>query len=201
MQIILNTNFGSNPALPLGPVPGFRDNFNRDSPDSLGTTSGENRMWLYESNGEAPYWRISSGGTAVLVSGAGLNSAVVDALTANGTYKVTAASMGSNRRGGPALRFRDINNHLFLWQPAPTDPVALYKRVNGVATRIGDSTYVPNNGDVYQVSLSGPTIKVGIAGSQRISVTETDLMNETRHGLIGTSQALQMGWDDISFTP
>lgn len=200
MDIVMNTSF-ANSLLPSAPMPGFLDNFDR-AVAPLGVTSRDGRPWQYFSNGEAPLWRTSSGGTAVLISGAALNAAVVDALASNGTYKVTAASLGSNRRGGPALRFRDMDNHLFIWQPAPTDPIALYKRVGGTSTRIGDSTtYVPSNGDVYTVELYGPNIIVKVNGTARIAAVETALQGETRHGLIGTSSALQMGWDDISFTP
>ena len=200
MDIVMNTSF-ANSLLPRAPMPGFSDNFDR-AVAPLGATSGEGRAWQYFSNGEAPLWRTSSGGTAVLVSGAALNAAVVDALASNGTYKVTAASLGSNRRGGPALRFRDMDNHLFLWQPAPADPIALYKRVGGTATRIGEAgSYVPTNGDVYTVELSGPNVIVKVNGTTRITAIEPALQGETRFGLIGTSSALQMGWDDISFTP
>lgn len=200
MDIVLNTAF-ANSLLPMAPVPGFSDDFNRPVGASLGSTSGEGRMWQYGSNGEAPLWRTSSGGTAVFISGGAISAAVVDAMASNGVLQVTAASLGSNRRGGPAFRYKDINNHLFIWQPDATSPLGMFRRVNGTAVRIADSTYTPSNGDVYRVELSGPNIIFKVNGTVRMTATETAHMGETRQGLIGTTQALQMGWDDISFTP
>lgn len=199
MDIIMNTSF-QNSLLPMAPKPGFSDNFDRPVAP-LGVTSGGGRPWQYFSNGVAPVWRTSSGGTAVMVSGAPLSAAVVDGLASDGRYQVTCASLGSTRRGGPALRFRDIDNHLFLWQPSATEGVALYKRINGTATRVADTPYIPSDGDSYNIVLNGPNVIVGIAGVQRMAATITELMGETRHGLIGTTTSLQMGWDTLIFTP
>lgn len=200
MDIILNTYF-NNSLLPRVQQPGFFDNFDRPVGTSLGVTSGEGKLWRYESNGVTPLWRTSSGGTAVLISGDTRNTAWVDALATNGKLGVTATSLGSNRIGGVVFRYQDINNHLFAWQASDTAGLAIYKRVAGTATKIGDSAYVPVNGDVYEVELNGSNIILRVNGSTKATATEATFLGETRMGLVGTSSAFQMGWDNMSFTP
>jgi len=200
MDIILQTYF-NNSLLPQGQRAGTFDNFDRPVGTSLGVTSGDGKLWRYESNGVTPLWRTSSGGTAVNVSGDSRNVAYVDALATNGKLSVTAASLGSTRVGGLAFRYQDINNHLFVWQASDTAGLAIYKRVAGTATKIGDSTYVPVNGDVYEVELNGSNIILRVNGSTKATATESTFLGETRMGLVGTSSSFQMGWDNFSFTP
>ncbi len=200
MDIILNTYF-NNSLLPKAQAAGFFDNFDRPVGTSLGSTSGEGKLWRYESDGATPLWRTSSGGTAVNVSGSGRNTAFVDALATNGKLSVTAASLGSNRVGGLVFRYQDVNNHLFAWQASDIAGLAIYKRVAGAATKIGDSTYVPVNGDVYEVELNGSNIILRVNGSTKATATESAFLGETRMGLVGTSSSFQMGWDNATFTP
>lgn len=183
------------------PVPGFSDNFDRPVGTSLGLTSGESKPWMYDTDGATALWRTSSGGTAVCVSGSGLNIAYVDAAATNGVFAITMASLGSSRRGGPVFRYRDINNHLFIWQPSPTEGPALYKRVNGVSTRLGDTTYIPADGDIYEVELNNANIIVKIGGVVRITAVETAFQGDTRHGMVTSSSSFQMGFDNVRFTP
>jgi len=181
--------------------PGFFDNFDRPAGQALGLTSGEGKAWRYESTGVTPTWRTSSGGAAVNVSGDSRNVAWVDALATNGKLGVTAASLGSYRVGGLVARYQDIQNHLFVFQASDTAGLAIYKRVAGTATKIGDSSYIPANGDVYELELNGSNIILRVNGSTKTTATETTFLGETRMGLLGTSSAFSMGWDNISFTP
>lgn len=199
MDIIMNTSF-ANSLLPRAPMPGFSDNFDRPA-GPLGVTSGEGRAWQLASTGGPPLWQASSRGHAVYVGGASIAAAVVDALAADGVFQVTAAIQGSVRRGGPIFRYRDMNNYLFVWQPTPTTGLCMYRRVNGSSTRISESTYIPSDGDVYRVEMNGPNIIFRVNGTSRMTVTETAYMGETRHGLVGTTEAQFMGWDNMSFTP
>jgi hypothetical protein len=198
MDIVMNTTYSSS-LLPRVPQPGFSDDFGR-AIGPLGVTSGEGRAWEFDSNGVAPDWRVTSVGTASLFAGAAINTAVVDALTNNGTLTVTASSLGSNRRGGVVLRCQDAMNNLFLFQSAAGSGLTLFKRVAGTATSIATSSYIPANGDVYSVALFNSNITVKVNGATIITATDATFQGETRHGLYGTSDALLMGWDNISFT-
>jgi len=200
MDIILNTYF-SNSLLPRAQAPGFFDNFDRPAGQALGVTSGEGKTWRYESTGTTPVWRTSSGGAAVNVSGDSRNVAWVDALATNGKLGVTATSLGSYRLGGLVARYQDINNHLFVFQASDTAGLAIYKRVAGTATKIGDSSYIPANGDVYELELNGSNIILRVNGSVKTTAIDTAFLGETRMGLLGTSSAFSMAWDNITFTP
>ena len=200
MDIILQTYF-NNSLLPQGQRAGFFDNFDRPVGTSLGVTSGEGKLWRYESTGVTPLWRTSSGGTAVCISGDSRNVAYVDALATNGKYAVTAKSLGSSRVGGLVFRYQDINNHLFLWQSSATAGLAIYKRVAGTATKIGDSAYIPADNDVYEVEMNGSNIILRVNGATITTATESAFLGETRMGLVATSSSFQMGWDNATFTP
>jgi len=200
MDIILQTYF-NNSLLPQGQRAGFFDNFDRPVGTSLGVTSGEGKLWRYESTGVTPLWRTSSGGTAVCISGDSRNVAYVDALATNGKFAVTAKSLGSSRVGGLVFRYQDINNHLFLWQSSATAGLAIYKRVGGTATKIGDSSYIPADNDVYEVELNGSNIILRVNGATITTATESAFLGETRMGLVATSSSFQMGWDNATFTP
>ena len=200
MDIILNTYF-NNSLLPRAQAPGFFDNFDRPVGTSLGVTSGEGKLWRYESNGVTPLWRTSSGGAAVNISGGSRNTAWVDALATNGKLGVTAVSLGSYRVGGLVFRYQDINNNLFAYQAAADAGIAIYKRVAGTSTKIGDSSYIPSDGDVYEVELNGSNIILRVNGVTKATATESAFIGETRMGLVGTSSSFQMGWDNMSFTP
>jgi len=201
MLINLKGRSGS-PLNPIKALPGFTDNFNRASGDAIGFTSGENRPYLLAGTGTAPVWQINSAGGAHLVSGSGgLNVAVLNGLSADGTLKVTAQGLGSSRRGGLAFRYRDIDNLFMLYQASNTSPLGIHRRLNGAtAVQVGFSTYTPADGDVYQVIMAGSNIQVLVNGTQIMSITDSSLASETRHGLYGSSLAFGMDWDDLSFT-
>jgi hypothetical protein len=201
MLINLKGRSGS-PLNPIKDLPGFTDNFNRASGDAIGFTSGENRPYLLAGTGTAPSWKINSTGGAYLASGSGgLNVAVLNGLSPDGTLQVTAKTLGSSRRGGLAFRYRDIDNLFMLYQASNTSPLGVYRRLNGAtAVQVAISTYTPADGDVYQVILAGNNIQVLVNGAQIMSLTDSNLASETRHGLYGSSLAFSMMWDDLSFT-
>ena len=202
MDIILNTYF-NNSLLPKAQQPGFFDNFDRPVSDTamLSMTSGEGRAWRYDSTGIAPVWRCDSLGRAVNRSGDLRNFAWLDGLATNGKLKVTAAALGSSRGGGPVFRYQDALNHLFAVQGTASGPLRIYKRVNGSSTMIAESTYVPVDGDVYEVELNGQNIILRVNGNTITTATESAFLGETRMGLYGSSSSFSMAWDDIRFTP
>ena len=201
MLINLKGRSGS-PLNPLKAFPGFSDNFNRASGDAIGFTSGENRPYTLAGTGTAPSWLIHSTGGAYLASGSGgLNVAVLNGLSPDGTLQVTAKTLGSSRRGGLVFRYKDIDNSFQLYQASSTSPLGVYRRLNGVtAVQVAISTYTPSDGDVYKVILAGNNIQVLVNGTQIMSFNDSNLTSETRHGLYGSSLAFSMVWDDLSFT-
>jgi hypothetical protein len=200
MDIILNTYF-NNSLLPRAQQPGFFDNFDRTPGTPLGLTSGEGKPWRYESTGITPVWRINSLGQAVNTSGDLRNFAWVDALATNGKLSVTAVTLGSFRKGGLVFRYQDPLNHLFAVQGTPSGPLAIFKRVNGTSYQIAESTYVPVDGDVYEVELNGPNIIFRVNGSTKMTATESAFLGETRMGLYGSNDSFSMAWKPIRFTP
>lgn len=201
MDIVLATVF-NNPLLPRIPVPGFTDNFNRVSGDPLGFTSAESKPWNIVALTGSPVWQISSDGAASLAAASsGLNVAVVDGMSGNGTLVATAKALGTQRRGGLAFRYQDIDNHLAIYQATSGGFLNLYKRIGGAtATSIATSTYTPVDGDVYSVVLAGSSITVKVNGNSIMTATETAFSGATYHGLYGSKDALGMRWDDISFS-
>jgi hypothetical protein len=202
MDIILNTYF-NNSLLPRVQQPGFFDNFDRPVSDTaqLSMTSGEGKLWRYDSTGIAPVWRCDSLGRAVNRSGDLRNFAWLDGLATNGKLKVTAAALGSTRKGGPVFRYQDALNHLFAVQATAGAPISLYKRVAGSSYILATSSYVPVDGDVYEVELNGQNIILRVNGSTVVTATESAFLGETRMGLYGSSDSFSMAWDDIRFTP
>lgn len=200
MDIILNTRF-VNSLLPRVPQPGFFDNFNRTAGQQLGFTSGENRPWKLFSNGAPSSWIITASGTADYVSGGGINVAAVDAFASNGTLSVKIVAMGGSlRHAGPAFRVIDASNHFFVHQSDPASGIQLYKRVNGTASSVATSTYIPSVGDVYTIQLADSNIIVQVNGSTKITATDTTFQGETRHGIYANNDTPAFEWDDISFT-
>ncbi len=202
MDIILNTYF-NNSLLPRAQRPGFFDNFDRpvSDIDQLSVTSGEGVRWRYDSTGIASIWRCDSLGRAVNREGDLRNFAFVDALATNGKLKVTAGALGSTRKGGPVFRYQDALNHLFAVQATASSPLSLYKRVNGTSYLLATSTYVPVDGDIYEIELNDANIIFRVNGSTIVTATESDFLGETRMGLYGSSDSFSMAWDDIRFTP
>lgn len=201
MDIILNTYF-NNSLLPRVQQPGFFDNFDRPVSDitKLGATSGEGRVWRYESTGITAVWRCDSLGRAVNRSGDLRNFAWLDGFATNGKLKVTAAALGSTRKGGPVFRYQDPFNHLFAVQATAGAPISLYKRVAGTSYVLATSSYVPVDGDVYEVELNGQNITLRVNGNTVVTATESAFLGETRMGLYGSSDSFSMAWDDIRFT-
>lgn len=200
MDIILNTYF-NNSLLPRAQRPGFFDNFDRTPSDTaqLGATSGEGKLWHYESTGATSVWRCDSLGRAVNRSGDLRNYAWADAQATNGKLSVTAASLGSHREGGLVFRYQDPQNHLFAVQGDPDAPLGLFKRVNGNSYLLAKSTYIPQDGDVYEAELNGPNILFHVNGSTKVTATESDFLGETRMGLYGASGSWSMAWDNIRY--
>lgn len=196
MDIVLNTTF-NNPNLPIAPIPGFVDDFDRPAASSLGTTI-DGKEW---SHFFGTPWSITSDGHATGLQAAPV--AVVDALTPNGTISATvgkAASAGADQRGGIAVRAKDDRNYIFVMNHSSGDRMNLYVREDG-ASVISQSVGPPMaTGDTLSMELSGQQLTIFLNGAELYSTTVAHHAGETRHGLYATL-GCDMEWDSISFTP
>lgn len=203
MDIVLNAVF-NNPRLPIVPVPGFLDDFNRPAADTLGTTV-DGKPWVVHDYGNSPsVWGTFGNGRAGMKEAiAQRHFAVVDALVPDGTLTARVGSIDTtDRRTGIALRYVDLDNYLVLLAGTP-----LYTRLTLEMRLAGSYTVLARNddvalaaGDTITVTLNGPTIRVDVNGTERINAQVPDLTTATRHGLYGFATT-RSTWDSIEFTP
>lgn len=196
MDIVLNTIF-NNPNLPVIPVPGFHDNFNRAASSTLGTTD-DGKEWNFF--GFVP-WKVVSPGHA---AGFGTSlHAAVDGLTPNGTLTTVvgkAATESADKRAGLVFRMLDRDNYLYLC-PNTTNTLTLYGRVGGSLTvnqSISGETLT--TGDTLAVAMDGPSITILRNGIAVHTATISDLTSATLHGFYGNISS-DAEWDSIEFIP
>lgn len=194
MDIMLNTLF-NNPNLPLVPMLGFTDSFDRAAGSSLGTTD-DGKAWTYF--GLEP-WTITADGHASS-DGAG-TFAVVDALTPNGTLTTTVgreASEGGDYRSGLAMRAVDSSGYVGVY-PNTSGTLTLYVRAGNApvsSQQISGTTLA--TGDTYSMTMVGTQLTVTYNGSEVLTETVTHHADVTTHGLYATSGS-DTEWDSISF--
>lgn len=193
MRIVMNTRY-HNPNLPVIPLPGFSDNFNRPAANTLGATSAEGRVWRYS---HTP-WVITENDTATNVGG---GTAHVDALTPNGMLSATLATpQHEELRCGLALRVQDAENFIYAVLSSTGAPT-IYSRVNESNTNLGSGpTVTLAPGDVFSAILDGPEITVLINSEVIVSATTELFQTETRHGLFAWNSKADAEWDAIEFT-
>lgn len=196
MDIILNTTF-NNPNLPVVPIPGFTDSFDRPAAASLGTTD-DGKEWSHF--GATP-WNITSDGHAIGLQAAPV--AVVDSLATDGTLTARvgkAPSAGADQRGGIVLRALDDRSYIFVSNHNTGNSLNLYVRDDGTSV-ISQMVGPPlATGDIISVTLSGEQLSIAVNGDTLYSETFTQYVGETRHGMYSHS-ACDMEWDWIEFTP
>lgn len=196
MDIVLNTIF-NNPNLPIIPVPGFHDNFNRAASSTLGTTD-DGKEWNFF--GFVP-WKITANGTATGL-GSGQHAAV-DALTADGTLSVKvakAATAAADKRAGLLFRMTDRDNYYYLC-PNTSGVLTLYGRV-GAALTVNKSFagVIPITGDTLAVVLSGAQVVIKVNGATVGTETLPELVAATLHGLYSNASS-DAEWDSVEFIP
>src|SRR5699024_6868417 len=92
VDIVLNTVF-NNPNLPIIPVPGFSDGFNRPVADSLGETDTGKPWVVIDSGSTTSTWGTYGNGTAGMKSASSAyHLAVANALTSDGVLRAKVSS-------------------------------------------------------------------------------------------------------------
>lgn len=195
MDIVLDTVFG-NPNLPVVPIPGFRDDFDRPAAASLGATT-DGKPWTYSGTP----WRLTGNGTATSDPDGSLWAAV-DALTPNGTVTgvvAKAPSEGSDSRFGLALRAVDNANYIWLTNNT-ADVLTLYVTVDGATdsttTITGQSL---TDGSVITAVLDGPSITVLHNGVQVHQQNVTQHATAQLFGFYARSST-DAEWESIEMT-
>lgn len=198
MDIILQTDFGNNGRLPLVPVPGFFDDFDRPAGPLGSTPAG--RPWQFLSSVSNPVFAIDTSGQAGLASGGGNNIAYVDTAAYNGTYEITPAVLGSEQAGGPAFRIRDLDNYLRISTTSdPAHPLILSKRLGAVQSTVATSTAGYTAGDVIAVVLDGANITVKKNGATIMTAVVNDFRYETKAGIFTSNASYGMKFDNARF--
>lgn len=194
MDIVLNTTF-NNPRLPVVPIAGFTDDFNRPA-GPLGVTV-DGKVWEYRDNP----WQLTGDGAATGLSSGGW--AAVDALTADGILTgvvATKSTSGADQRFGLALRVVDRNNYLWLGNNT-AGTLTLYATVDGSTVSSNPiSGKALADGTVVAAELDGTTVTVRLDGVTVHTQTVTHHALATRHGLYSHTSA-DAKWDSIQFTP
>lgn len=195
MDIILNTTF-NNPRLPVVPLLGFLDDFNRPGALGLGHTA-DNKPWEYSGS---LAWSITENQTAASLGGSMF--AVAEGNTPNGTLMAVVAKAPSDNdyRAGLALRVKDAGNMLWV-SPNTAGSLTFYGRLEGSTTinePIGGGLA---DGDVLSVEMSGSNFTVKLNGDTVHTTTVPIHAEETRHGLMAFSSRVDAEWDSIEFIP
>lgn len=204
MDIVLNTIF-NNPNLPKIPIYGFTDDFNRAVADTLGVTA-EGKQWVTLDAGSAVgIWGTTGNGTAKMKSAASqTHTAVVDAGASDGRLVAKLANFNtalSSNRYGLAFRVQSMTSYLYVESVYPsTAPLQVRKTFGGSSVTLGTTGVSPTAGDEIAVVLDGPNITIEINGVPRLTVTEPELVDVTRHGMFAFAGS-DAEWDSIQFIP
>ena len=201
IDIILDTLF-NNQNLPLDPVLGFYDDFNRaDGP--IGVTSNEGRAWnkLTISAGDGA--AVVSSNQAAAVGTTGVFGYTVDAGASSGTLSVVVSAVATDGNTRLLFRCQDYDNTLMLTMLTSAGRMQLFRKVAGVSTTLADVAVSSGqiNGKLTEVILSGSSVSVKVDGAQVIGpVTVTELQGNTKHGFFfNASQSKSARFDNFRF--
>lgn len=204
MDIVLNTIF-NNPNLPKIPIYGFSDDFNRPAADTLGLTA-EGKSWVVRDGGSSTsVWGTTGSGTAKMKSATtSTHTAVVDAGVANGRLVAKLKNFNtalSSNRYGLAFRAQSMTSYFYIESTYPSaTQLIVRKTFGGSSVTLGTTGVSPTAGDEIAVVLDGPSITIEINGVPKLTVTDADLVAETRHGMFAFAGA-DAEWDSIKFIP
>lgn len=204
MDIILNTSF-NNPNLPVIPLPGFFDDFDRDEADVLGETVDGKRWEIFNPGTTSSVWGTHGDGTGGMKSSTAQHHiAAVDALTANGTLTATLsdASGVTSNRYGLALRVLDASNYISVARgsSALSESTVISFTENGEVTILSPRLPPLSPGDTIRATLLDATISVQINDGQIHTGTLPTNTQWRGHGFFAL-QGATAKWDMIEFTP
>jgi hypothetical protein len=177
------------------------DDFNRAN-GAIGNPSDGGSAW----SEDAGDWDIN---TNRVFQNDVTNPAICTLEASEPDVEVSVDVLSSSNGAGLVARFSDLSNYIYArLMLGGDDELYLIKRVAGVNTQIGFYSGVVNAG-VYKLRCEGNTIKVYEGSTERISVTESDLNTNTKHGIINTGYAdfydtfsiTEVGGDVVDLAP
>lgn len=176
----------------------FSDSFNRaDGP--LTSTAIGGLPYVTQGSGVASV--VSN--QAAITGSTTLTRLTVNAGTANGVYRATLAQYAGQHEGGLILRYQDASNELTIAsRTSGTDfHYRLLKRIAGAQTQVAVFAAESAPGDVFEITMTGTTIRVLVNGVEQFNGVVTELASATQFGWFTTGTgAAGARLDDISFT-
>lgn len=170
------------------------DSFNRaDNASSLGTAE-TGQAWVAVDG----VFGIVSQKAKMTTLGSIYPQAVVNAGVSNCTVSMDVTYV-TNNGGGINFRVKDVLT--FLHCVVNKTGLVVSKYDNYVSTTLGSYAFVPTNVATYHISveLNGESIKAFLNGIERISITNTFNVNETKHG-IRIPDGMAMTFDNFTIT-
>ncbi len=104
--------------------------------------------------------------------------ALIDSGKTDGVLEVTLAANYQDAR----IPFRYIDENNYYWVERQGRNYMLAKRYQGRQSGLGNISQQPTDGDVIRIELNGPTIKVYVNGTLRLTRSDTSI-NGTKHGI------------------
>lgn len=196
MDLKLKTTFG-NSANPRALRPGLIDHFTEA--DGLLEFTEDGKDWeLHTELVGAPLW-VRASGAAQLVTPSPNAYAVADGRAPDGVYTVIIRTK-STSAASIVFRYVDARNQLFLQLNGGTG-YKLRKTVGNVASTLLNTTHLPADLDVVDVTLAGSSVGVAVNGTALVGspVTCTDFATATKYGLFNLSSDYAAAFESIEF--
>lgn len=167
----------------------IRDTFSR--PDSVLSAGSAETGQVWQAL--LGTWGISAGQLYIPTpyGSSGVDRLVTDLGRANIDLSVTFVVNTADMR--LLFRFQDVSNEILFYNTGTK--YSLSKRVSSTLTELGAYSTVAN-GDIIRVRAVGSNIRIWINSIERISVTETALMNQTKIGFSGFNRN-DCRWDNL----
>jgi hypothetical protein len=176
------------------------------SGSSLGSTPVGNKSWDRAQSASASQFGgiIQSGRLGLVASGSTRVALTVETAKADGVLSTKFDSGIKDNTIALVARYVDINNFLFV--TCSGSRWSLFRRVAGAGQAINVPSLTPQaaNGDILELYLEGPSVRLEVNGNVAIQTqTVNDFVTATRHGyaktVSGTLSTPAEFWDDFSF--
>lgn len=198
IDVVLDTIF-NNPSLPVVPVYGFYDDFERPN-GALGVTTREAKPWIEHTYPGANIAATIDSGKLKATGTTLWKVVAVDAKSPNGTFRAVVSSMDVN--GGLRLAVRALNATNFLMiRFVSGGVIRLGKFIAGAETVVANSAALTGfSSGVFEVVMNGTQVSVLWNGAQVIAPqTIPELAGNMQHGFMMRSESPNARVDEVAF--